>query len=135
MGRLRNWILIFTSAFVLNFIWENIHSVLYVHYKFGPIAQVILLHATLVDASIITISIFTLTQFPKIRKRMPWVVVVWWLVLAILIEQWALATNRWAYTNAMPIIPVIYVGLTPTIQLALTGWVVYSLFCRNKNTI
>jgi len=44
------------------------------------------------------------------------------LLVALTLEAWALHTGRWAYTNAMPLIPLIGLGLTPTVQLALTGY-------------
>lgn len=37
--------------------------------------------------------------------------------LAILIERYALITNRWAYNDLMPIIPILNVGLSPILQM------------------
>jgi len=34
-------------------------------------------------------------------------------ILATVIERWALATGRWSYGTAMPVIPLLGVGLLP----------------------
>lgn len=117
---------IFILSFVLNYIWENLHSVLYVNYQGGEITQSILLHATLVDAFILTplIIIVSLLFQPKYHAPLIFTAGV---IIAIGIETWALDTNRWLYSSAMPIIPIIKTGLTPTIQLGLTGLCTYYL--------
>lgn len=38
---------------------------------------------------------------------------------AIGVERWALITNRWTYTTAMPIVPLLGVGLWPTLQMTI----------------
>lgn len=110
-----NWILVFLTALIPNIIWENLHRLLYVHYKHGPITQLILLRAALVDAAIITV----------LFAGELWLMVAGGLLIAIALEKWALTTGRWAYTARMPIIPFIRTGLTPTVQLALTGLITY----------
>lgn len=39
--------------------------------------------------------------------------------LAVGFERHALATERWAYTAAMPLLPGLGVGLTPVLQMAI----------------
>src|SRR3989338_8107847 len=97
---LKKIVVVFVFAFLLNFIWEHLHSVFYVSYKGGEITNFILLKAALFDATVIALIIF-----------------------AILLEKWALGTGRWVYTDAMPIIPFLRVGLTPVIQLGLLGYI------------
>src|SRR3989338_6127191 len=48
-------IAIFALAFLLNLIWENLHSWLYAYYEGGVITEWILLRATLFDAIFITL--------------------------------------------------------------------------------
>lgn len=48
----------------------------------------------------------------------------------VAIEMWALYTERWVYNSLMPIIPIIRIGLTPTIQLAVTDFIVERLVFR-----
>ena len=44
------------------------------------------------------------------------------IIFAIVLEKWALMTGRWAYTSAMPIIPILNIGLTPAVQLGMLGY-------------
>lgn len=41
------------------------------------------------------------------------------LFLAVLVELWAIRTERWAYTENNPIVPVLGVSILPVIQMAL----------------
>ena len=105
-------------ALVLNIIWENLHSVLYVNYQGGIITEHILLRASLWDALMIVAITFPFFFLPK---RWQWGIFLLGFVIAVGIEWWALQTGRWAYTSAMPIIPFLSVGLTPALQLGLLG--------------
>ncbi len=111
---LKKLLAVFILAFVLNWIWEILHSPLYVHYQSGEITSFILFRAALGDAAIIAILLL-------ITQKYKWLFVMLALLVAVVMERWALSTGRWAYTAAMPIIPIIGAGLTPTIQLAITG--------------
>lgn len=124
--------LIFASAFILNLIWENLHVFLYANYQGGKITEVILLRATLFDAIFITMICLPSLFLPKLEKKNYWIVIIG-VVLAILIEWYALSTGRWAYNSLMPVIPFLGVGLTPTIQLGLLGFLSLklSMFCDN----
>lgn len=113
---------IFGISFLLNLVWEHIHALLYIHYKGGPITEGILLHATLMDAIFITGMSFLFLTVPFLKTR-PFLIVIPALCLAIGIELWALETLRWAYKESMPIVPIVQVGLTPTVQLAILGYI------------
>ncbi len=115
-------IFIFFIAFILNLIWENLHSVLYVNYKGGEITQFILLRATLSDAIYIVFMVFPFIVFPTLKNK-DWLVVILGFIISISIEYYALSTGRWAYNSMMPIIPFLGVGLTPTIQLGILGYI------------
>jgi len=117
---------VFVVAFVLNAVWENLHSFLYVNYMHGQITEFILLRAALVDAVIITIIALPFILFPSIKKR-SLVILPLGFILAICIELWALQTGRWAYQGYMPIIPLLSVGLTPAIQLGVLGYLSFKI--------
>lgn len=124
---------VFVVAFTLNFIWEHLHAMLYVHYRGGPITDAILMHATFFDATFTTFVALPLVFFPKFRR---------WLslgpilasVYAVFLEQFALMTDRWEYTEAMPIIPILSVGLSPAVQLGLIAYVAFRLAFDPKKT-
>ncbi|MDI6778510.1 MAG: hypothetical protein QMD77_04995 [Patescibacteria group bacterium] len=119
--------LVFILAFLLNWIWENAHSVLYLSYRGGPITYFILLKAAAADAAIIIFLVFIAGIIPKHKTLF---VAVGGLVLAVAIELWALKTGRWAYSASMPLVPIIKVGLSPALQLAVTGYIALKLRVR-----
>ncbi len=110
---------IFVVAFVFNVAWENLHAVLYANYKGGSITEKVLLHATFIDALIITGCFFLVMFLPS---RFAWYVFATLLLgIAIGIEWWALSTLRWSYRASMILVPLIKTGVSPTLQLTLTG--------------
>ncbi len=119
---LKQWVLIFTVAFGLNLVWENLHSVLYLNYQGGEITSFILFWAALGDALMITAIVFLWSLLPK-KFRWQWVIIIIGIIVAIILEKWALGTNRWVYKEIMPIVPILNTGFTPTIQLGLTGFI------------
>jgi len=126
MNIFRKVFLIFFVAFILNVIWENLHSFLYDNYIGGKITEFILLRATLVDAIIIVVLCLPFIFFPSFKKQ-SWIIIPLGFIVAINIEWWALQTNRWSYNVYMPIIPFLSVGLTPAIQLGLLGYLSFKI--------
>ena len=118
--------LIFFIAFVLNVIWENLHSFLYANYMGGKITEFILFRATLFDAVIITLIVLPFIFFPTLKKQ-SWLIIFIGFIISIGIEYYALGTHRWAYNALMPVIPLLAVGLTPTIQLGLLGYISFKV--------
>lgn len=119
-------VLVFLVSFTLNFIWEEAHSVLYLHYKGDEITHLTLLRAALFDACFTTALVSPLIYFGFTKKRY-WALIAAAFFFAIFLELFALSTFRWAYTEKMPIIPFVGTGLTPTIQLALLAHITYSV--------
>lgn len=123
MDKIKKYFYIFITAFVLNLIWENIHSIFYLNYKGGEITQFILARASLTDAVfILIIFFFAIRFFQKSAERKAFIIIAG-LFLSIFIEKWAFVTDRWVYADSMPIIPLLNTGLTPTIQLAVLGFI------------
>src|SRR3989344_6177580 len=120
------YLIIFIIAFILNFIWENAHSFLYVHYQNQKITEFILLRAAIVDAVIITIMAVFFSLIPFLKKR-KWLSLVFGILIAIGMEWYALSTGRWSYNSLMPIIPFINTGLTPTLQLGVLAYITFYL--------
>lgn len=126
INNMKKIILIFFIAFILNLIWENLHSVLYDNYKGGEITQFILLRATLSDAIYIVFMVLPFIIFPNLKNK-DWLIIIFGFIISISIEYYALGAGRWAYNSMMPIIPFLLVGLTPTIQLGILGYLSYKL--------
>ncbi len=130
---MRKWIASFLLAFLLNIAWENIHKFLYLHYKGGEITQFILARAALADAAIILMVLFIASYLRKHYRS--YAISVLGIAAAIMIERYALFTGRWSYNELMPVIPVLSIGLTPAIQLWLTGLAVYWLIMNKKQNM
>lgn len=118
--------IIFLIAFGTNAIWENLHAFLYVHYRGGEITQFILLRAAVWDAVMISLLALPFLYIHYFRER-SWLIIVFGVIVAVVLEWYALGTGRWAYAEMMPVIPILGTGLTPTIQLALLGYVAVRL--------
>ncbi|QQR82569.1 hypothetical protein IPJ70_00420 [Candidatus Campbellbacteria bacterium] len=135
MRHLARFPLIFLLAFFLNLMWEYAHSVLYVHYQGGAITDSILLHAALFDATFITLIALPSLFFSRLKWRLVLPTLVAFM-FAIALELYALNTGRWAYTKAMPLLPFIHVGLTPSIQLTLLTFIIlYIVLPKEKGLI
>jgi len=117
-------LLFFFLAFLTNFIWENLHARFYAHYRGGPITKLVLFRASLYDAFVITLMAVVFMAIPALYERL-WLVLIFGIVFAVILERWALKTKRWEYKKSMPIIPVLKVGLTPAIQLGLIAYLIY----------
>ena len=119
-------VFIFISAFTLNWVWEHVHSVFYWHYQGASITKIMLASAALFDAIVITIAAIVFLRVSYLRKRL-WLIIPVGIMFAILLEWYALGTGRWAYKAAMPLVPFINTGLTPTVQLGILGYVVIKI--------
>lgn len=116
-------------SFIFNLIWEHLHAQLYAGYMGGEITEFILFRASIVDALIITLISLPFVLVPSLKSK-SWLIAAIGILVAILIELYALNTGRWAYNAFMPIIPILGVGLTPTIQLGLLGYLSYRLVTK-----
>lgn len=121
---MRKFSLIFIYSLVLNIVWEFLHSVLYTSYMGKTITGFILVRAAVWDAVIITLVCIPFLWFSSLQKR-SWLLIPIGIVIAIAIEYYALHTGRWTYAPSMPIIPLLNMGLTPILQLGITGYVSY----------
>lgn len=128
----RKLIKIFLVSFLLNYAWENLQLPLYVSSKPGLIFHTEarwILAATFSDAIFITILALIFIKIPYLQKR-PWYALVIGIITAIFVEIFALQTGQWAYSELMPLVPVFKTGLSPTIQLGLTAYLVFMIFLK-----
>lgn len=126
-------------TFVLHIIWENAHATLYQGYSFFEHIFSICLWATLGDV-LITLSVFVIISLlknnfnwiPVLNKKDIIVLAIIGLFIAIDIEWRALLFDRWTYTDSMPIVPYLKVGLTPILQMILL--LPFSVYLTKKFT-
>lgn len=113
-------------AFVVHVIWENTQASLYEGY--GSFAEhlPVCVGGTFGDVAI-TLFVYLIVALLKndfnwiaaLNKKDVIALAVIGLFIAVGIEWRALLFGRWAYTDAMPIIPYLQVGLTPILQMIL----------------
>lgn len=124
-------------AFLLNFPWEMWQVPLFRRMPAMPHWEAVRLctQAAGGDAVIAVLCFWTVAMVVQSRHwiRAPqWPQVLGFVVAGLLItvamERLAIATGRWAYDEAMPVMPVLEVGLAPLLQWLvlppLTVWLV-----------
>ncbi len=126
--RIKNYLtvlFVFLSSFIFNFIWENIHSGLYISNNIGINSHFLLMiYASFIDAFII-ISTFLLLSL--MNKRIDWKfdkknLTLFCLILFIAstsMEFRAVLIHRWVYSKTMP--TIFGLGISPLIQLIVAG--------------
>ena len=127
---------------VLNLLWEIIHMPLYTLWDIGSQAEIIfsVIHCTGGDV-VIALCAITLaliwsgySEWPVKRARRVFIVT---LVLGFAytgFSEWLNIEIRqsWAYSDLMPIIPFLGMGLSPALQWIVVPWVAYNWATRTK---
>jgi len=129
------WIFVF--SYLLNFLWESVHAVLFYaglsEYKAASFVKLIA-YASFVDALIIVGIYFVGSLFFKgewLGKSCGgWFTVIMGVLIAAIIEAKALYLHQWSYNDWMP--TVAGLGVSPLIQLAATGLFVFYIISRQK---
>ena len=123
--------------FLFSIVWEFSHSALYDWNK-PPIKGNYLksISSSIIGDVIFLSLIFLIIAI--INKNLSWImdpramdfvwVAIFGILFAVLIELRAISESKWSYTAAMP--TIFGIGLTPLIQLAITG--ALSLFLVKK---
>jgi hypothetical protein len=113
-------------AGLLHVLWENAHVGLYTGYGDLGGGLPITVWATIGDV------LYTLVAFALVslfKHGIEWVREALWsdyvglailgFCIALYVEYKAFALARWAYTDAMPILPVFSVGVSPVLQMMI----------------
>ncbi len=125
-------------SFLLNFAWELIQVPLYVpsFYSIAHVAFCTL--ASVADAIMVLLLYF---GFALIFRNLLWTEHLKWRCIviviltggtgAVLAEIRHLSLGTWAYSDSMPIIPVINVGISPVLQFMILPLLIYllSFYC------
>lgn len=122
------FIALFLAAFGLNWLWETVQMGAYVQTADRPWRAIALLHIvpTLGDVAV-TFVVYGVGALAAGELR--WGMTGRWNVYAtaallggacaVAVEWKALASGRWSYSEQMPIVPVLGVGLWPLLQLTV----------------
>lgn len=124
----------FGMAYLLSLIWENLQMPLYGGYSHFTILGIGCFLSALWDALFICALYATIAMITKdmlwivrMSTRQRVIVLLLGLVFAILYEKYALFIERYSYTEAMPIIPLLDVWFTPILQMLLLPLVTYHM--------
>lgn len=121
------FIYVFIVSFITNLVWENFHAPLYSKHLNKKIDEVTLLVATVGDAVILTLLAGLFFYVPYLSGHI-WLSIPIGFIISIVIEIYALRVGRWSYNKHMPLIPFLGIGLTPTVQLGLLGYIIFKFF-------
>lgn len=124
-------------AFVLHYAWEYFQCSLFIHLN-GPATPVGMVLPALGDVALTWIAQLAVAAVSGrwLWPRKRWSIGIWAtlmvtaLILSVSLEVFALSTDRWAYTDAQPIIPGTMIGLTPVLQLLLLFPLTFALAGR-----
>lgn len=141
MRALKYLSILFIVTIAINLMWEVAHSLLY-DWNTVPLMNDIYYYipriylSTLGDGALIVIFALGLSWVNKgfIWMTRPtkgdyWYIVVTGIIIALVIEWYATAYSLWHYNNLMPMLFGV-VGLSPFVQLALTGCLAVFLTSR-----
>lgn len=123
-----SFVMLFSAiAFVLHFAWEYIQCTPFFIHVQNPPTLGGMIYAALGDV----LMIWAVFLMMAVRYRsFAWfngrwnlsstlLIVGLSLFLAVLVELWALRTERWAYTENNPLLPILGISILPLIQMAL----------------
>ncbi len=114
----RRWIALLLAGTAINVAWEFGQAGLYD----GRVVFLIYMEAAVKDGLIIAAAALFAVLIAGLWRRAFWpVFLLALLATAAFIELRALAQGRWSYAESMP--TVFTMGLSPLVQLALTGMV------------
>lgn len=139
------WIhfIIFTSAFLLNLIWETLHQSLYVVSTPMPaLFGFILYQCAFRDALLILTIYWTICLgthdwlwITDLKKNALFVIVLGILISIVIELQNVYVVHDWSYSATMPLLPFIPVGISPVAQLVVTpllSFIAAQAFYRSK---
>jgi hypothetical protein len=130
----RRLIYTFSIAVALNYIWEILQAPLFVGMGAWNQLWWHCFFASLGDGTIVVlISLFGWFLFKKptwyIRPTLQSYLMMSLAgaACAIVVEKFALALDRWAYSPQMPVIPTLEVGLVPVLQMLVLPPIIFKL--------
>lgn len=135
----------FGGSFLLHLLWENAQAPLFQGYDSFVQHFLICLKATATGDMLFMLVIYCALALvhqdiwwpsnPKtLRHPATWVIPpVIGVLLAASFELWAIhAARHWTYAEAMPIIPILQIGILPLLQMMIVPPV--SLFLASRST-
>lgn len=120
------FIILFSVAFFINLTYEVLHSWLYTTCRMASWRRYAFLigKGALFDASVVVLGYLAMRLVLRTENFFTVSAIGIYLALNLMIaygwEVYSLRQGKWQYSSDMPL--VFGVGVTPLVQLALTGW-------------
>lgn len=119
---------LFVAAFAFNWLWETAQMGAYAQMAGRPWQAIALLHIVPTCGDVaVTFAVYGVGALAA--GQLCWGMAGTWNVYAtaallgggcaVAVEWEALASRRWSYTDQMPVVPLLGVGLWPLLQLTL----------------
>jgi len=129
----------------LHLIWEVLHFPLYTLWKTGTWSEILyaIVHCTIGDLMIgmtsllIAIWLMSGSNWPLTRQRHVLIMTVALGLAYTLFSEWLNVDIRqsWAYSDLMPIVPIISVGLSPLMQWIVIPIIQFALVYKYRPSI
>jgi uncharacterized membrane protein len=121
------WLFIIAAA--INWPWEMLQMPGYQEMAYGSWSETawMCFRASLGDG-LITVIVYSLTVLVRralykensmMRMQTFASLAILGAIVAVVIEKLALSVGRWSYSNVMPVMPILEVGLLPLLQLII----------------
>ncbi len=134
--------LFFGSSLLLHLLWENLQAPLYVGFTsfrdhfwicfratWGDLLFMLTIYMAL---AIMHRDPFWIADQSSYTHPATWIIALLiGVLLAVNFELWTInVDHRWQYTEAMPLIPILQVGLTPVLQMLIIPLITLLLTSR-----
>ncbi len=146
MSHSRAIVLYLSVSFVLHLIWENLQAPLYEGYisfqqhfwicfkaAWGDLLFMLVIYVAL---AIVHRDPFWVAERSAYTHPATWIIALLvGLLLAVSFELWAVyVDHRFRYSEAMPLIPIVHIGLMPVLQMLLIPLAVLFLTSRSSRS-
>ena len=133
----RLWLAIISLSFVLNLAWEMLQMPLFKNMDLSWQSTLFCALASVADTLMV---LLLFNVFALANKSFLWVYSIsgkqiLLLILiggigAVLAERRHVTAGSWAYSDAMPVIPIVEAGLSPVLQFILLPWLIFEIASR-----
>jgi hypothetical protein len=134
------WVIakIFIVAVVLNYVWEIAQGILYAGMDYKKDIWLHCFIASLGDGLLVWIihlvgwGAFGRSDWFMLHHRGPWLVMIaTGLLIGIMVEWVAVhLLGRWSYTDQMPLVPGLEIGLVPILQMLVLPPLVFAIVAK-----
>lgn len=113
-------------SFFLNLVWENIQAPLYEGYEGFVQHFLICLKATGGDMvmvfavyAIIALIASDAYWFERMSRKHAFLAIAFGAIIGTGVELILIISHRWSYAQAMPVVPLVDLGIAPLLQMAI----------------